>query len=89
MLVYGHHMPATTSNYPQPGTPVTAIAPIYVTAKDAAAILGGGTSPWTIHRLCRLGAIESRFQGKRRMVSLSSLREYAESLPTERDEVAS
>lgn len=82
-------MPATTSNHPQPGEPVGALGPIYVTAKDAATILGGGTSPWTIHRLCRLGAIESRFQGKRRMVVLASLREYAESLPATREEAAS
>lgn len=58
------------------------LTPIYVTAADAAVILGGGTSPWTIHRLCRDGAIESRFQGKRRMVDHASLREYAANLPS-------
>ena len=88
MLVYGRHMPATTSNHPQPGEPVGALAPIYVTANDAAKILGAGTSPWTIHRLCRIGAIESGFQGKRRMVLLSSLHAYAKSLLV-RDEAAS
>jgi hypothetical protein len=60
------------------------LTPIYVTAKDAATILGGGTSPWTIHRLCRDGEIDSRFQGKRRMVVLASLRDYADNLPAER-----
>lgn len=78
-------MPATTSNHPQPGEPVSKMEPIYVTARDAATILGGGTSPWTIHRLCRLGAIESRFHGKRRMVLLASLRAYADNLPTTRE----
>ena len=71
------------------GEPVSTMEPIYVTARDAATILGGGTSPWTIHRLCRLGAIESRFQGQRRMVVLASLRDYADSLPATRAEVAS
>lgn len=84
-------MPANTSNHQQLGEPVhgASLSPIYVTAKDAAAILGGGTSPWTIHRLCRLGAIDSRFHGKRRMVVLASLREYADSLPAAREEAAS
>ena len=81
-------MPAITSNNPQSGDAVPPISPIYVTAKDAATILGGGTSPWTIHRLCRIGAIESRFHGKRRMVVLESLRAYADSLPATRDEAS-
>lgn len=66
--------------------PDSGLTPIYVTAKDAATILGGGTSPWTIHRLCRDGAIQSRFQGKRRMVVLTSLHEYANNLPTAREQ---
>jgi len=57
------------------------ITPIFVTVKEAAAILGGGTSPWTMNRLCKLGAIESKFQANRRMVSLVSLHEYAANLP--------
>lgn len=61
--------------------PNSELTPIHVTAKDAAAIVGGGTSPWTIHRLCRLGAIESRMRDGRRLVVLSSLHEYIESLP--------
>lgn len=65
--------------------PDSDLTPIHVTAKDAAAILGGGVSPWTIHQLCRLGKIDSRFQGKRRMVVLASLRDYAENLPTTRE----
>ena len=57
------------------------ITPIFVTVKDAAAILGGGVSPWTVNRLCRLGRIESRFHERRRMVLLSSIKDYAMSLP--------
>lgn len=79
-------MPANTSNSPQVGT--VAVEPIYVTARDAAAILGGGTSPWTVHRLCRLGAIESRMHNNRRLVSLASLREYAAGLPVVLDDVS-
>ena len=74
-------MPATTRNNPQPGGAASGIEPIYVTARDAATILGGGTSPWTIHRLCRIGRIDSRFHERRRMVVLASLRAYADSLP--------
>lgn len=61
------------------------ITPIHVTAKDAATILGGGVSPWTIHRLCRDGLIESRFLNRRRLVVLASLREYADNLPVSRE----
>ncbi len=62
--------------------------PIYVTARDAAIILGAGTSPWTVHRLCRIGTIESRMHNNRRLVSLASLREYAASLPVVLDDVS-
>lgn len=61
------------------------VEPIFVTVQEAAAILGGGTSPWTMNRLCKLNAIESKFQGRRRMVVLASLREYADNLPSERE----
>ena len=81
-------MPANTSNDPQQVQPVSQVQPLYVTAKDAATILGAGTSPWTIHRLCRLGTIESRLHNNRRLVSLASLREYAASLPVVLDDVS-
>lgn len=76
-------MPAKTSNHPQ-----ASVEPIYVTAKDAAIILGGGTSPWTIHRLCRIGTIDSRMHNNRRLVSLASLREYADNLPVVLEDVS-
>ncbi|WP_294567549.1 helix-turn-helix domain-containing protein [uncultured Arthrobacter sp.] len=80
-------MPATTSNDPQGlgGASVADITPIFATVKDAAAILGG-LSPWTVNQLCRTGAIESRFHNRRRLVVLASLRAYAESLPTTRED---
>lgn len=81
-------MPTNTRNDPQSGQPVSTVQPLYVTAKDAATILGGGTSPWTIHRLCRLGAIESQMHNNRRLVSLTSLREYAANLPVVVEDVA-
>lgn len=68
-----------------PQTSAETITPIFVTVRDAAAILGGGTSAWTMNRLCKLGAIESKFQANRRMVNLASLREYAANLPDERE----
>lgn len=55
-------------------------APIFVTVKDAAAIIGG-TSPWTIYRLCKTGAIESRLRNNRRLVVRASLLNYAANLP--------
>jgi hypothetical protein len=61
------------------------VAPIFVTVQEAAAILGGDTSPWTVNNLCRLGAIESKWSGegkrRRRLVRLASVHAYADSLP--------
>lgn len=80
-------MPATTSNPLPPidGDSGGQITPIFVTVKEAAAILGG-VSPWTVNQLCRLGTIESRFHKNRRLVVLASLKAYADSLPATRDE---
>lgn len=66
-----------------PQSPAIGAGPIFVTVREAADILGGDTSPWTINRLCKIGSIDSRFQGRRRMVILTSLHEYAANLPTE------
>lgn len=64
------------------------VTPIFVTVKDAAAILGG-VSPWTVNQLCRDDVIESRFHKRRRLVVLASLKAYAESLPATREESVS
>lgn len=58
-----------------PGSP----EPIFVSVKVAASMLGIHT--WTVYQLLNDQAIESRYIGKRRMVRLTSLREYAEGLP--------
>lgn len=58
--------------------------PILLSVKDAAKVLG--LSTWSMYQLLEKQAIESRYHGTRRLVVMSSLREYAESLPTTRDE---
>jgi hypothetical protein len=75
-------MPANTSNHPRSG------GPKFLTVKEAAARLGGGYSPWVINKLCRDGKIESRWHSRRRLVVAASLDDYADSLPTERQESA-
>jgi excisionase family DNA binding protein len=58
------------------------VEPIFVTVKEAARILA--LSPFTVSKKLDAGAIDSRYEGKRRLVRLSSLQEYADSLPTTR-----
>ena len=62
------------------------LAPIFVSVKDAAALLG--ISPWSMYQLLDDGKVESRYQGRRRLVVLTSLREHAANLPAERPEVS-
>lgn len=59
-----------------------AIDPIFITVADAAEALS--LSRWQVYQLLDKQAIESRYQGTKRLVSVASLREYAEGLPTER-----
>jgi hypothetical protein len=40
-------------------------------------------SPWSCYQLLDNGKIDSRYQGRRRLVSVASLHKYAEGLPTE------
>lgn len=56
----------------------------YVSVKWAADYLGGVTT-WTVYRLCDEKQIESRYLGKRRLVLLESLKEYAAGLPETRE----
>ena len=60
---------------------MTEIAPIFVSVKEAARILGLGT--WSVYKLLDSQAITSQYQGTKRLVRFDSLREYADSLPTE------
>lgn len=57
------------------------VDPIFVSVKEAANIVG--LSPWTMYQLLDAKAIESRYAGRRRLVSVESLKAYAERLPTE------
>jgi excisionase family DNA binding protein len=63
------------------------LTPIFVSVKDAAALLG--LSPWSTYRLLDDGKVEARYFGRRRLVVLASLQEYAKALPTERAGVES
>jgi len=56
------------------------IDPISISVKDAAEALG--VSPMQIYRLCDKQAIESVYQGRKRLVLVASLREYVAGLPT-------
>lgn len=60
------------------------VAPIFVSVKDAARMLG--ISPWSCYQLLNEDPppIESRYKGRRRLVLVTSLHEYAKTLPTER-----
>lgn len=60
-----------------------AITPIFVSVQETADMLN--LTPWSIYRLLDAGDIKSQYKGKRRLVLLTSVHEYAEALPTERD----
>ena len=55
------------------------IDPISISVKDAAEALG--VHPMTIYRLCDQQAIKSAYLGRKRLVDVESLREYAANLP--------
>lgn len=61
--------------------------PIYVSVKEAARLLG--VSTWTLYQRLDQQVIESRYEGRKRLVLVSSLREYAEALPTTAPEAES
>lgn len=73
-------------NYPEPHP--GDIEPIHVSVRDAARILG--ISPHHCTRLLDAegSPIDSRYLGKRRLVVLASLREYAANLPSTRPEAS-
>lgn len=55
------------------------LSPIFVSVKQAAQMLG--ISAWVVYQLLDEQKIESRYQGRRRLVLVTSLREYADNLP--------
>lgn len=54
------------------------IEPIFVSVAEAADALA--VSRWQIYELLNKQQIESRYQGRKRLVVVSSLREYAQGL---------
>lgn len=62
--------------------PSGTLDPIFVSVKEAARALN--ISPWSCYQLLDGGHIDSRYVGRRRLVSVDSLRKYAADLPTER-----
>lgn len=62
------------------------ITPIFVSVKEAARILGLTT--WSVYKLLDNREIKSQYHGRRRLVSVTSLHEYAEGLPTTAPESA-
>lgn len=61
--------------------PAESVTPIFVSVKQAADMLA--ISPWSMYQLLDDGSVKSQYKGRRRLVQVASLREYAESLPTE------
>ncbi len=53
--------------------------PIYVSVKEASRILG--LSTWSVYQKCDAQIIESRYDGRKRLVVVASLRDYAANLP--------
>lgn len=61
-------------------TPDVGLDPIFVSVKQAAQMLG--LSTWVMYELLNANKIDSRYQGRRRLVLVNSLRAYADDLPT-------
>lgn len=58
------------------------IDPILISVEEASKALG--ISRWVCYQLANKGEIETRYQGRRRLVVVESLRAYADALPTEK-----
>ena len=54
--------------------------PIFISVKEAAEMLALTT--WSVYQMLDRQEIASQYHGRRRLVVLKSLREYAASLPT-------
>lgn len=55
------------------------IQPIFVTVKEAAQILS--LTPWSVYKLLDDQIIKSQYHGRKRLVRVDSLTEYADGLP--------
>lgn len=58
---------------------MTQLDPIYVSVKEAARVLG--LSTWSIYQKLDAQEIASRYDGRKRLVVVESLRNYAAGLP--------
>jgi excisionase family DNA binding protein len=65
---------------------VSQITPIFVSVKEAARMLSLTT--WSVYKLLDEQAIKSQYHGRRRLVNVKSLEEYAANLPTRAPESA-
>jgi excisionase family DNA binding protein len=65
---------------------VAQITPIFVSVREAAQMLSLDT--WTVYKLLNEQRIKSQYEGRRRLVNVQSLHDYADSLPTTRPESA-
>lgn len=70
---------------PTPGQSAD-LTPIFVTVKDAAKMLA--ITPWSVYQLLNEEKIASQYHGRRRLVSVASLRAYAAGLPTKAEKDA-
>ena len=66
---------------------MTNVDPLLITVKAAAEQLS--LTPWSVYRLLDEQKVESVYQGRRRYVVMDSLRDYVETLPTEKPAEAS
>lgn len=62
------------------------IEPIFVSVKDAAKTLS--LTSWEVYKLLNEQKIASQYHGRRRLVSVESLREFAANLPVVKPEPA-
>lgn len=63
------------------------VDPIFVSVAEAARILG--VSNWLMYRRLDEQAIESRYEGRKRLVNYASLKAYAAALPSTPPQVES
>jgi excisionase family DNA binding protein len=59
------------------------IEPIFVSVQEAADALN--VTRWQMYKLAKDGQVTSKLLGRRRLVSVDSLRAYADALPTDRE----
>jgi excisionase family DNA binding protein len=59
------------------------IDPIFVSVQEAADALN--VTRWQMYKLAKDGQVTSKLLGRRRLVSVDSLRAYADALPTDRE----